>query len=115
MAQQCIALLTLALPATGTLVAARFVTPLVVQTGTDGYAIGVCRTAAVSGEVVGVDVSGTVLVEAGAAVAKGATLKADSVGRAITWVTSGARLAIALSAAAAAGDLIECLLLDNAA
>jgi hypothetical protein len=115
MTTQYIAVLTLTVAATGTLVANRFVTKAGAQTGADGYAIGVCRTAASSGDKVAVDALGVVAVEAGAAVSAGDTLKADSSGRGITWATSGAKIGIALEAAGAAGDLISVLLIPNVA
>ncbi|MBK8638036.1 MAG: DUF2190 family protein [Chromatiaceae bacterium] len=115
MSQQSLSLLTLTLTLSGTVTPRRFVTSTGAQTGADGNAIGVARLGGVSGDKVPVDVLGTAVVEAGAAIAVGATLKADASGRAITWVTAGGRLGVALEAAAAAGDLIECLLLDNAA
>ena len=115
MSQQALPLLTLTLTLSGTVTARRFITPAGAQTGADGNSIGVARLGGGSGDKVPVDVLGTAVVEAGAAIAVGATLKADASGRAITWVTAGGRLGIALEAAAAAGDFIECLLLDNAA
>lgn len=107
--------LTLTVAATGTIAAHRFVTPAGAQAGADANAIGVARSSAVSGDRLPVDSIGTATVEAGAAVSAGATLKSDSQGRAITWVTSGGRLGIALEAATAAGQFIEVLLLPNAA
>jgi len=115
MSQQAIPLLNLSLLLAGTVVADRFVTVAGAQTGADGYALGVARAAGVAAERVGVTVQGTAVVEAGAAIAAGATLKVDASGRAITWVTSGARVGIALQAASAVGDKIEVLLLPNAA
>lgn len=112
---QAIALLTLTAALTGTVAAARFVTPAGAQAGADANTLGVTRTAGVSGAKVPVDVIGTAIVEAGAAIAAGATLKADADGKAITWAASGAKVAIALQAAGAAGDLIEVLLIPNAA
>lgn len=114
MSRQAISLLTLSMVATGTIVADRFVTPAVAQTGADGIAIGVAQTAAVSGERLPVVAQGTAIVEAGAAISAGATLKVDSSGRAITWATSGAKVGFALEAATAAGQFIEVFLLDNA-
>jgi hypothetical protein len=115
MATQSIALLTLTVAATGTIATARFVTQAGAQAGADANTLGVARTAAVSGDKIAVDVLGTAIVTAGAAVAAGATLKSDGSGRAITWVTSGAKVAVALGAAAAADDLIEVLLIPNVA
>lgn len=115
MPAQNIALLTLTIAATGTIAAARFVTPAGAQAGADANAIGVARVAAVSGDKLPVDALGTAVVEAGAAVAAGATIKADASGRGITWVTSGARLGIALEAASGAGSMFEVMLIPNAA
>lgn len=107
--------LPLSLFLSGAVVAGRFVTPLGAQTGADGNALGVARTSGDAGECITVDCLGTALVEAGAAVAAGATIKADAAGRAIEWDTSGARLGIARQAASAAGELIEVFLIPNAA
>ncbi len=108
-------LLTVSLTATGVIAANRFVTPAGAQAGADANALGVARTAATIGEVIPVDTLGHCIVEAGAAIAAGATLKSDASGRAITWVTSGARAAIAMAAATGAGYFIEVQLLQNAA
>lgn len=108
-------ILAYTLPATGTISAARFVTPAGAQAGADANTLGVARVAAVSGDKVPVDVMGIAIVEAGAAVSAGAAVKSDSSGRAITWATSGAKIGLALTAAGAAGDMIEVLLIPNAA
>lgn len=115
MSNQNISLLALTLMATSAIVAQRFVNAAGAQTGTDGNAIGVARSAAASGEAFTADTIGTSVVESGAAFAQGATLKANASGQAITWVTSGARVAVALEAATAAGQLVEVRLIDNAA
>lgn len=115
MSNQSISLLTLAITATAVIAANRFVNALGAQVVADGNAIGVAKTQAAIGEQVPVDVIGTAVVESGAAFAKGATLKADALGRAITWASSGARVGVALEAATAAGQLVEVLLVDNAA
>lgn len=115
MSRQSITLLSLTVVAAGTLVANRFITPLGAQAGAGENALGVARQSAVAADIVSVDVLGTAVVEAGAPVAAGATLKADADGRAIPWATSGARVAIALQDASAAGQMIEVLLIPNAA
>lgn len=115
MSQQSIALLTLTAALAGTVAANRFVTPAGAQAGADANTLGVARSAGVASDKVSVDVLGTAIVEAGAAVSAGATLKSDASGRAITWVTSGAKVAVALEAASAAGQFIEVLLIPNAA
>lgn len=113
--QQNISVLALTVAAAGTIAANRFITPAGAQAGADANTLGVCRQAAVATDKVTVDVLGTAIVEAGAAVAANATLKADASGRAITWVTSGAKVGIALEAASGAGQLIEVLLIPNVA
>lgn len=115
MAAQNIALLTLTHALTGTVSANRFVTAAGAQAGADANTLGVCRVAGVSGDKAPVDVLGTAVVESGAAIAAGATLKSNASGQAITWATSGAKVAIALEAASAAGQQIEVLLIPNVA
>lgn len=115
MSAQSKPVLTLTVTATGTIAENRFVTPAGAQAGADANTLGAARTAAVSGDKIPVDVLGTAVVEAGAAISAGATLKSDASGRAITWATSGAKVAVALQAASAAGQMIEVLLIPNAA
>jgi hypothetical protein len=114
MSRQAISLLNLSLLLTGTVVADRFVTGVGAQTGAAGNAIGVTRSAGISGEIVPVDVIGTAIVEAGAAIAANALVESDSVGRAVTksaGVTLG-RLAPGQSASAA-GQFVEIILITN--
>ena len=115
MSQQSIPVLVLTALLSGTVTANRFVTPGGAQAGADANTLGVARTGGASGELVAVDVLGTAIVEAGAAISANATVKADSSGRAITWVTSGAKIGLALQAASQAGDKIEVLLMPNVA
>ncbi len=115
MSKQSTPILTLTHRLTGAVAQYRFVSPAGAQVVADANALGVARLAGVSGDDVPLDVLGTTIVEAGAAVAAGATLKSDATGRAITWVTAGARLAVALQAASAAGEFIEVMLIPNAA
>ena len=115
MSAQSLSLLTLTVTAAGPLAAGRFVTPLGAQAAAGDYALGVARSAAAPGDPTPVDVIGTALVEAGAAVARGDTLKAGAQGRGIPWATSGAKIGLALQAAAGAGQTLEALLLPNAA
>lgn len=115
MSAQSIPLLCLTLAATGTIAAHRFVTPAGAQAGADANTLGVARVAAVSGDQIPVDVLGTAVVEAGAAISAGATLKSDASGKAVTWATSGAKIGLALQAASGAGVLIEVLLIPNVA
>ncbi len=115
MSIQAITVLALPLLLTGTVTANRFVTPLGAQAGADANTYGVARSPGVPGERVTVNILGTSTVEAGAAITANATLKTDSLGRAITWATSGAKVAMALESASAAGQMIEVLLIPNAA
>ncbi len=115
MSAQSIPVLTLTVALAGTVAANRFVIPAGTQAGADANTLGVCRTAGVSGDKAPVDVLGTAVVEAGAAISAGASLKSDSSGRAITWASSGAKVGIALQAATAAGQFIEVLLIPNVA
>lgn len=115
MSQQSTPVLALTALLSGTVAANRFITPAGAQAGADANTLGVARTGGASGERVAVDVLGTAIVEAGAAVAANATIKTDSSGRAITWATSGAKVGLALQAAGAAGDFIEVLLIPNVA
>jgi hypothetical protein len=113
--KQSISLLTLTIAAVGAIVAHRFVTPAGDQAVAGENTLGVARTAADDGDNVPVDVVGTAVVEAGAAFSKGASLKVDANGKAILWATSGAKVAVALEAAGADGDLVEVLLIPNVA
>jgi len=115
MPRQSTPLLTLTIAASGAIVANRFVTPVLDQAGAGENTLGVAQTDAADTENVSVDVLGTTVVEAGAAVTKGDTLKVTTGGKAITWATSGAKVAVALEAAGADGDFIEVLLIPNAA
>lgn len=115
MSKQSAPIQTLTLTASATLAAERFVTWAGAVPAADANVAGVVRQAAVSGDKISVDVLGTVIVEAGAAITAGNTLKVDNQGRAIPWATSGAKVAIALQSAAAAGDFVEAFLIPNAA
>lgn len=115
MSTQNFAVLTLTQALTGTVSACRFTTPAGAQAGADANTLGVARAAGGSGDKIAVDVLGTAVVEAGAAISAGATLKADASGRAITWATSGAKVALALEAASGAGAFLEVLLIPNVA
>lgn len=115
MSRQAIGILPLTVLLTGTVAESRFVTVAGAQAGADANTLGVARSAGVSGDRITVDVLGTAVVEAGAAIAAGATLETDASGRAVTWATSGPKVGIALEAAGAAGQFIEVLLVQNVA
>lgn len=71
---------------------------------------GVSQCAAAVGEAVAVDVLGTTIVESGAAVAVGVAVKSDATGRAIAQAGAGEIGGYAVTAATAAGQMIEVLL-----
>jgi hypothetical protein len=108
-----VSLLTLTLAATATLSANRFVTSVGAVPAAAAAVIGVTRSAAVSGDLIAVDALGTAMVEASAAIAAGAAVATTADGRAVTYAT-GSKVGIALTAAAAAGSLIEVMLIPNA-
>lgn len=114
MSRQAVAVLTLSAVAAGTIAANRFVTPAGAQAGAGVNTLGVCQQDAVVSDRISVAALGTAIVESGAAVTVNATVKTDATGRAIDWVTSGAKVGIALEAATAAGQFIEVLLIPNA-
>ena len=91
----------------------RFVTGTGAVPAANARVLGVALyNAAAAGDLIAVATNGTAIVEAGAAVAKDAAVSTDAQGRAIT-ATTGAVAGRALSAAAAAGDKIEVLLIAN--
>lgn len=74
--------------------------------------LGVSRVAGVAGDEITVDSMGTTIIEAGAAIAVGDPLEPGADGKAAVAGDVGFS-ARALEAAAADGDLIECLLIVN--
>lgn len=110
---QKISLLALSIAASAALVAERFVTVGGAYPSAGGNTVGVTQTDAASGDLVAVDVVGTAIVEASAAIAKNAYVQADATGQAVTQST-GIAVGVALEAASAAGERIEVLLISNA-
>jgi len=112
MSMQAISIFTLSIVASGAISKHRFVTHANAQAGAAANTLGVARTDAVMGDTLAVDVVGTAVVEAGAAITAGAAVETDATGRAVTLAT-GTKVGRALEAAAAAGDFIEVLLIQN--
>ena len=112
MAQGCTPLLTLSLLATTALTQARAVNGLGALPAAAARCLGIARTTAAIGDRVSIDVDGTAIGEAGAAVAVDAALELDALGRFITK-SAGVTVGRALSAAGAAGQMIEILLIAN--
>lgn len=112
-----ISLLTLTVIATAAVVNNRFVTTAGAHAATAGaLPLGVTRSDGVSGDPIPVDVLGTAVVEAGAAIAVDATIMVTTDGKALTHDGDGDKHAVgrALEAAGAAGDLVEILLVPSA-
>lgn len=111
---QKISLLALTANANGAITALRFVGHDGAVATAAGNALGVACTAAADGEDFPVDVIGTTVVEAGAAIAEGAEIEVGANGKAVTQSAgvTVARMAPG-SSASADGDLVEVLLIAN--
>ena len=111
-----ISTLTLTVVAASALAASRFVTQDGAYPAAGAAAFGVTRTCAVgAGDLVPVDVTGTAIVESGAAITKDAALMVDATGRVVPLtVGSKSPVARAMDAAGAAGAFIEVLLVPSA-
>lgn len=111
-----IATLTLTVAAAGVLAANRFITQAGAYPAAGAAAFGVTRTSAsAAGDLVPVDVQGTTIVEAGAAVTLDAAVMLDGTGRVVPLAGAGkSPVGRAMQAAGAAGDLIEVLLVPSA-
>lgn len=109
---QSIPILTLSLAVTSAITAERFATLGGAPATAGGNAGGVARSDGAVGELIPLDVLGTAVVTAGAAVAKDAAIEVGTAGKAITK-TTGVAVARALEAAAADGDRIEVMLIPN--
>lgn len=112
MAIGSVPLLTIPVKATAVLTAGRAVTGLGAIPAAGGRTLGVARVNAAVGDVTPVDVDGTTAGEAGAAIAIDQALEVDAQGRFIPKA-SGVTVGRALSAATAAGQMVEVLLIAN--
>lgn len=113
--QTSISLLALTVAAGGPLAVERFITQAGVYPAAGASAFGVTRTnAAAKGDLVPVDVQGTAIVTAGAAIALDAPLMVDAEGRVVPLTAGKAGVAKAMSAATALGARIEVLLTPSA-
>lgn len=107
-------LLDLTVVAAVAITAGTFVTSQGAIATAAGNAFGVARSDGAVGDLVPVDVLGTAIVTAGAAIAAGASVQVAANGQAVTK-TTGITVGIALETVAAAGDDIEVYLVPNAA
>lgn len=112
MAAAAIKLLTLSVVATAALTQNRAVTAAGALPAAGARCIGFADYAGAVGDRVSVGALGTVVAEAGAAFAVGTALELDALGRVITKAT-GVTVGHALAAAAAAGQMVEILLIPN--
>lgn len=115
-AQTCNPLLTMSIIATETVAAERFVTAAGAYPSAGGLPIGTTRCGGSSGDVLPVDVMGTTIVTAGAAVAVDAVVAVGTSGKAITHDGDGDKHAVgrAITAATGDGDTFEVLLIPSA-
>lgn len=105
-------LLTHSLIATAALTQYRAVTGAGAVPAAGGRVLGIAAVSGAIGDRVPVEIEGTSIAEAGAAVAVDAALEVDAQGRFITK-SAGVAVARALSAASGAGSQIEVLLIAN--
>lgn len=113
MQNTAISVLASSVNAAGALAAHRMVTPAGAYPAAGTAHFGVTRTSALTGDRVTVDVIGTAIVEAGAAVAAFAAVEVDAAGRVVEH-DAGTVVGRALISAAAIGDLVEVLLFQVA-
>lgn len=112
MSRQSSPILTLTKRATAALTADRFVSPTVGLPAAGGNTFGVARSNTANAALAPIDVLGTSIVEASAAIADGAAIEALADGRAVTR-TTGVTVARANQAATGAGQFIEVVLIPN--
>ncbi len=99
--------LTVTRTASGAVTGRRFVGLDDAQAVTGATVLGVAAADAADAEPMAVVVVGTVAVEAGAAISKGAEVASNGVGKAITAVSTYVIAGHALSLASTDGDMIE--------
>lgn len=109
------AVLTLTVQAAAAITANRAVTALGAVPAAAAAVAGFARTDAGIGDLLSIDTLGTATAETGAAIAAGAAVEVDNLGRVIT-LASGVkvgRMAPGQAAATAAGQLVEIVLIPN--
>lgn len=113
MAATSIPLLTLGVVLSGTVAQFGPVTAAGAPATAAGNAVGFSRVAGISGDRVPVDALGTALATAGAAISAGALVEVHTTVSQVVTKSAGVAIGRALTAAAAAGDVIEVLLIPN--
>ena len=112
MASTAIANLVLTVTASAALTQNRAVNIAGAVPAAGATSLGIAQTGGAIGDLVPVNVSGTAVATAGAAIAKGAAVEVGTDGKVITKDT-GITIGRALAAAAADGDQVEILLIGN--
>lgn len=112
MAASSTSILVLTVTAAASITAGRAVTAAGAVSTAAGNALGIAQTDASSGDPVPVNVIGTAVATAGAAITAGAAVEVGTAGKVVTR-SAGVTIGRALTAAAADGDQIEILLINN--
>lgn len=113
MAASGIDILTLGLTATATIAQFQPVQASGAPAAAAGNAVGFARIGGNTGDRVPVTVQGTVIAIAGAAIAAGAQVEVHTTVTQVVTKSAGVAIGRALTAATAAGDQIEVLILPN--
>lgn len=113
MAASGIDILTIGLTASAAIAQFQPVTAAGAPAVAAGNAVGFARMAVASGERVPVTTLGTTIAIAGAAIAAGALVEVHTTVTQVVTKSAGVSIGRALTAASAAGDQIEVLILPN--
>lgn len=113
MAQGNIALLTKSFTAGAALAQYQPITAAGAAATAAGNAVGFANVAAASGDLVPATVMGTSLAVAGAAISAGAAVEVHTTVTQVVTKSAGVAIGRALTAASAAGDIIEVLIINN--
>lgn len=115
MSKANLSLMTLTVIASAAVVANRFVTTAGAYPGAGALALGVTRSDGAVSDPIPVDVLGTAVVEAGAAITADVPVMVTATGKVIPHDGDGDKHAVgrALEAAAAEGSLVEILLVPS--
>lgn len=112
MAASSTPIFVLSVTAGAAITAGRAVTAAGAVSTAAGNALGIAQTDAASGDLVPVNVIGTSVATAGAAIAAGAAVEVGTTGKVVTK-SAGITIGRALTAASADGDQVEILLITN--
>lgn len=110
----CNPLLTATVTAAAVIAANRFVKGDGNYPTAGGPALGATRTSGGVGDALPVDVVGTTIVEAGGVVTADGPVMVDAIGRVLNKTSTNTIVGRAMTSAAAAGQMVEVLLIANA-